>query len=144
MNNLVKNQNWWQRNWKWFTPTIGFFLIIIGLVASTDIDENISNIAKVYVDPALCENAIIKAQANEEVRHLLGTLYSIDKMAIIEGRIAYLNNNTFVDLSVRVKGDKGSGRIRIIAERIGDIWEYKKISVGIKKLNKTIKIIDRF
>ena len=62
MNNLVINQNWWQRNWKWLTPTVGFFLIIIGLVSSTEIDEQISDIAKVYADPELCKKAIIMAQ----------------------------------------------------------------------------------
>lgn len=143
MNEIMENQNWWQRNWKWVIPTLGFFLILMGLLFTTDIDENVSDIAKAYADPQLVENALIKAQTNKEVQQLLGTLYSIDKMAIFEGNVKYSNNNTSVDISVRVKGDKGKGRIRIIAERIGEVWEYKKISIGIKKIKKTILVTER-
>lgn len=142
MNEIIEKQNWWQRNWKWFIPIIGFFIFIIGIISTTDIDKNISDIAKVYVDPTLCENAIIQAQGNEEVQNLLGTLDPIDKMAILEGRVAYSNNNTSVDMSVRVKGEKGKGRIRIIAERKNNEWIYNKIQIGIKKIGKTILITD--
>ena len=114
----------------------------MGVLFTTDIDENVSDIAKAYADPQLVENALIKAQTNKEVQHLLGTLNSIDKMAIIEGNVKYSNNNTSVDISVRVKGDKGKGRIRIVAERIGEVWEYNKISIGIKKIKKTILILE--
>ena len=140
MNEILKTRNWWQTNWKWFIPTLGFLLFLVGLIFTTDIDENISNITKAYADSQLVENAMIKSLKNQEVQQLLGSLNPIDQMAIAEGRVKYSNNNNTVDMSVRVKGDKGKGRIRIIAERIGGDWEYKKISIGIKKPSKTILI----
>ena len=65
----------------------------------------------------------------------------VDKMAKLEGSVKYSNNDRSVDISIRVRGSKGKGRMRIIAERNGETWEYKKIVIGIKKLKRTIEII---
>ncbi len=142
MNNLVENKSWWHKNWKWIIPIIGIFLISIFTISTTDIGEIPFDIVKAYADPDLVETALNKAQENDEVKELLGILEEVDKIAKLEGSVKYSNNDTFVDISVRVKGSKGKGRMRILAERNGEIWEYKKIVIGIKKLKRTIEIID--
>ncbi len=141
MNNLVENKSWWNKNWKWIIPVFGIFLISIFAISTTDIGETTIDIVKAYADPNLVETALNKAQGNDEVKELLGTLEQVDKMAKLEGSVKYSNNDTFVDISVRVKGSKGKGRMRIKAERNGETWEYKKIVIGIKKLNRTIEIL---
>ncbi len=141
MSDLVENKSWWNKNWKWIIPVFGIFLISIFAISTTDIGKNTIDIVKAYADPDLVETALNKARENEEVKNLLGTLDEIDKMAKLEGSVKYSNNDTSVDISVRVKGSKGNGRMRIIAERNGETWEYKKIAIGIKKLKKTIEII---
>ncbi len=141
MSDLVENKSWWNKNWKWIIPVFGIFLISIFAISTTDIGKNTIDIVKAYADPDLVETALNKACENEEVKNLLGTLNEIDKIAKLEGSVKYSNNDTSVDISVRVKGSKGNGRMRIIAERNGETWEYKKIVIGIKKLKKTIEII---
>ena len=143
MNELVRNKSWWNRNWKWLTVLAGLFSIVIYMISTSEVGEVISESFKAYSDPDLTENAIILAQSNNEVKELLGTLKPIDKFAILEGRVEYLKDNSSVDISVRVKGDKGRGRMRIYADRIGDEWEYKEIYIGIKKPKKTIMILER-
>ena len=143
MNEIVRQKSWWKRNWKWLTISVGLFSIIIYMISISEVGEVISESFKAYADPDLTENAIILAQANDEVKELLGTLKPIDKFAILEGRVEYLKDNSSVDISVRVNGDKGRGRMRIYADRNGDKWEYKEIVIGIKKLKKTISIIER-
>ena len=141
MNNLVENKSWWNKNWKWIIPVFGIFLFSIFTISTTGIGENTFDVIKAYADPDLVETALNKAQENEEVKELLGTLEQVDKMAKLEGSVKYSNNDTSVDISVRVKGSKGNGRMRILAERSGGTWEYKKIVIGIKKLKRTIVII---
>jgi len=141
MNELIENKSWWNKNWKWIIPVLGIFLISIFTISTTDIGENTFDIVKAYADPDLIETAVSKAQENDEVKELLGTLEQVDKMAKLEGSVKYSNNDTYVDISVRVKGSKGKGRMRILAERNGETWEYKKIVIGIKKLKRTIEII---
>ena len=143
MNEIVEHKNWWKRNWKWLTPLLGIFLMVIGLISSSEVGENVSDVVKAYADPDLIDRALLKAQENEEVMELLGTLKPIDKMAIFEGAVKYSKDDTSIDISIRVKGSKGRGRMRIFADRNGDKWEYKEIVIGIKKLKKTITIVER-
>ena len=141
MNNLVENKSWWNKNWKWIIPILGIFLISIFAISTTSIGETTIDIVKAYADPDLVETALNKAQGNDEVKELLGILEQVDKMAKLEGSVKYSNNDRSVDISIRVRGSKGKGRMRIIAERNGETWEYKKIVIGIKKLKRTIEII---
>ena len=143
MKEMVRQKSWWKRNWKWLTILAGLFSIIIYMISTYEVGEVVVETFKAYADPDLTENAIILAQSNDEVKALLGALKPIDKFAILEGRVEYLNDNSSVDISVRVNGDKGRGRMRIYADRNGDKWEYKEIIIGIKKLKKTITIIER-
>ncbi len=141
MTELIEHKSWWKQNWKRFITIVIILLLILGLISSLQIGETVSNTFKVYADPALTEKALEIAKENDEVQEYLGILEPIDKLAIMEGRVEYSNNNSSVDLSFRVNGSKGSGRIRIIADRNGDLWQYKNLSIGIKKLKKTIQII---
>ena len=141
MNELIENKSWWNNNWKWLTPILGLLLFTFFIISTTDIGENSFDIVKAYADSDLIEIAIDKANENNEVKELLGTLEPIDKMAKLEGSVKYSNNDKSVDISVRVRGSKEKGRMRIIAERNGETWDYKKIDIGIKKLKLTISII---
>lgn len=143
MNEIVEQKNWWKRNWKWLAFLIGLFSAIIYMITTSEIGEVASETFKAYTDPDLTEKALILAQENDEVKELLGVLNPIDKFAIFEGRVKYLKDNSAVDISVRVKGSNGRGRMRIFADRNGDKWEYKEIVIGIKKLKKTITIVER-
>ena len=143
MSSLLENRSWWNKNWKWIVPFFGIILISVFTITTTDIGENTFDIVKAYADPALVDGALLLAQENNEVKQLLGELKPIDKMAILEGRVKYSNNDTSIDISVRVKGSKGKGRMRVFADRIIDKWEYREMIIGIKKRNKTIIIIER-
>ena len=128
------------RNFYLFYLAIYALLFIAYTISTTNIGKSTFDIVKAYADPDLVQTAIDKAQKNDEVKELLGTLEQVDIMAKLEGSVKYLNNDTSVDISVRVKGSKGKGRMRIIAERNGENWEYKKIVIGIKKLKRIIKV----
>ncbi|WP_394336462.1 cytochrome c oxidase assembly factor Coa1 family protein [Aureibaculum luteum] len=55
----------------------------------------------------------------------------------------YSNDYDSIDISFRVKGSKGKGRMRIFADKYKNSWDYKEVVIGIKKLKKTIIIIER-
>jgi len=143
MSSLLENKSWWNKNWKWIVPFLGIVIISVFTISTTDIGENTFDIVKAYADPDLVDGALLLAQENNEVKQLLGELKPIDKMALLEGRVKYSNNDTSIDISVRVKGSNGKGRMRIFADRIVDKWEYREIIIGIKKSNKTIIIVER-
>ena len=141
-NELINKKSWWKRNWKWFLPTfILFFSIISGLILSLNIDENISDIAQAYSDNSLYEKAIEKAITNKRVLEVIGEIEPIDKLAILEGNAIYSSNHNSVELSIRIKGNKGKGKLDISAKKNGTEWEFKKINIRIKDPKEEIKIL---
>lgn len=139
MNELISEKNWWKRHWKWLVPSaiiVSAFVIILSIFSSP-----ISDIAKAYTDTSIYENALEKAQQNLEVTETLGLLEPIDNMAIIEGYVLYSNNDKTVDLTIRVKGSKGKGKMDITANKVNENWKYQKIAIRIKEPKKTISII---
>jgi hypothetical protein len=139
-NELIVKKSWWSRNWKWFLTTL-LFLLLFGFLLSSTIDGNITDIAKAYSDNSLYEKAIVLANSNKRVLEILGEIEPIDKLAILEGNAIYSNNNNLVALSIRVKGNKGKGKMDISAERNGTKWNYKKINIRIKEPKEEIQIL---
>jgi hypothetical protein len=141
-NELIIEQSWWKRNWKWFLPTfIIMFLLAFGLLLSSSVDGNVTDIAQAYSDNSLYEKAIEKAKTNKRVIEVIGEIEPIDKLAILEGNAVYSNNHNSVELSIRIKGNKGKGKMDISANKIGNEWEYKKINIRIKQPKEEIQIL---
>lgn len=141
-NELIVEKSWWKRNWKWFLPTfILVFLLLFGVILSSGVEGNVTDIAQAYSDNSLYEKAIEKAKTNERVIELIGEIEPIDKLAILEGNTIYSNNNNSVELSIRVRGNKGNGKMDISADKNGKEWDYKKISIRIKDPKEEIQIL---
>jgi hypothetical protein len=141
-NELIVEKSWWGKNWKWFLPSLTLiFLLLFWLILSLSIDGNVTDIAQAYSDNSLYEKAIEKAKTNQRVLEVIGEIEPIDKLAILEGNAIYSNNNNSVELSVRVKGSKGKGKMDISADKNGTEWKYKKISIRIKEPKEEIQIL---
>lgn len=141
-NELVVEKSWWKKNWKWFLPTLALiFFLLFWLILSLSIDGNVTDIAKAYSENSLYEKAIEKAKTNQRVLEVIGEIESIDKLAILEGNAIYSNNNNSVELSLRVKGRKGKGKMDISAHKNGTEWKYKNISIRIKEPKEEIQIL---
>ncbi|HKO78073.1 MAG TPA: cytochrome c oxidase assembly factor Coa1 family protein, partial [Flavobacterium sp.] len=59
-----------------------------------------------------------------------------------ERNAIYSNNNNSVELSIRIKGNKGKGKMDISAEKSGTKWGYKKINIRIKEPKQEIQILE--
>ena len=141
-NELIVERSWRKRNWKWFLPTsISILLILLGIIFSSNIDGNITDIAHAYSDNSLYEKAIEKVKTNQRVIEVIGEIEPIDRLAILEGNVIYSNNNNSVKLSVRIKGSKGKGKMDVSAYKNGNKWKFKKINIRIKNSKEEIQIL---
>jgi hypothetical protein len=141
-NELIVERSWWKRNWKWFLPSfISILLILLGIIFSSNIDGNITDIAHAYSDNSLYEKAIEKVKTNQRIIQVIGEIEPIDKLAILEGNVIYSNNNNSVKLSVRIKGSKGKGKMDVSAYKNGNEWKFKKINIRIKNSKEEIQIL---
>ena len=136
----MSKKPWLHRNWKWLTPVL---ILFSGLTVIISLAGNeISGVVSMFSDSEIYENALKIAKGNEEVQQTLGDLQPIDLMAIAEGTIRYSNNNNTVDISVRVKGLKGKGKLDISANKVQNEWVYTRIQIRIKRPKQTIKILE--
>lgn len=141
-NELIVERIWWKRNWKWFLPTfILIFLLFFGSILNSSVDGNVTDIVQAYSDNSLIEKAVEKVKNNQKVTELIGEIEPIDKLAILEGNTIYSNNYNSVQLSIRIKGNKGKGKLDILADKNGNEWEYKKINIRIKEPKTEIKVL---
>ena len=142
MNDLVPQKTFLQRNKKWLivTSLLLFFATVIFVISGGT--ENASNYLHIYSDTEVYQNAVLKANENPRVAEVLGALEPIDNLAIAEGNVVYSNENTNLEMTTRINGDKGKGKIQIIAEKTGDVWNYESIIIRIKNPEEEITIID--
>lgn len=140
MNELIREKNWGRRNWKWLVPITAFLIVAIALLSLT---SGLTNFAQAYAEPALYENALEKARENERVNEVLGNLQPIDKLTLLEGNVVYSEDNSSVDLTFRITGSKGKGKMDISALRNNGIWEYELIKIRIKDPKEEIIVVDK-
>lgn len=143
-NDLIAKETWLKRNWKWSIPATIVFIFILGLLLTSNSQENITDIVQAYSDNSLYEKAIEKANSNKRILQTIGIIQPIDKLAILEGNAVYTNSNNSVKLSVRIKGDKGNGKLDIAADKVGKKWRYKKIIVRNKNSKEEIVVVNEF
>lgn len=141
-NELLLKKSWWNRNWKWFLPTTTLSILSFGLILSSSIPVNTTDIIRAYSDDSLFEAVIQKANSNQEVLHLIGKIEPIDKLAILEGNTSYSNNNNSVRSSFRISGTKAKGKLDLTANRKGTQWDYQKIVVRTKTTKEEIIILE--
>jgi hypothetical protein len=143
-NELIVKNGFWATNWKWFLPISSLlFILLVGFLWSVSIEGNVMDIAKAYSDRSLYEKAIVLANSNKRVQEVMGEIEPIDQLAILEGNTIYSNNNNAVVLSIRIKGNKGKGKMDISAERNGTAWNYKKINIRLKEPKEEIQILKK-
>lgn len=145
-NELIVDQTWWKRYWKWLLTTGLFITALIVIFFSSGLNTVATDLTIAYTDDVLFENAIQQINSNEKVNELLGCIQPLDKMAILEGMVAYSNNHKTVKASTRIIGTKGKATLDISASNIGRQWSYQNIQVRIKKpkeQKQTIKIVPR-
>lgn len=148
MNDVIEHKNWFQRNWKWSIPVAVLFFLFLALIATSKLGENIVGIAKVYSESEVCDGALKLAKQNEIVLGLLGELYPLGSLAILEGAHRYSDNYDTLHITFDVNGTKHERKVRskmdVVAYKNGTVWEYSSIKIRIKKpaeLKQTIQII---
>ncbi|MFV0176112.1 cytochrome c oxidase assembly factor 1 family protein [Empedobacter falsenii] len=75
---------------------------------------------------------------NPEIRQKLGTDIETDGM--YKGNISISNNKGEANITVPIKGTKGTGSAIIVGKKEFDKWIYEKIAVQIDETGEVIQI----
>lgn len=135
-NQLVSKGNWFNRNWKWAVPVgcLSFVIIFIGLI----VGGAFWGFSKITSDSDVTKHAISIINHNPEVQQKLGTNIVTDGM--FSGSLSVSNDTGDADISVPIKGTKGTGKAIIVAEKEFNKWNYEKIAVQIDETGEVITI----
>ena len=136
-NQLVPRGNWFKRNWKWALPVgcITFFILFIAFI----VGGAFWGFSKITKDSDVTKHAINIINHNPEIQQKLGTNIETDGM--FSGNMSVSNNTGVADISVPIKGSKGSGTAIIVGEKEFDKWKYEKIAVEIDETGEVIQLI---
>lgn len=135
-NELVKPKSWFSRNWKWAVPlgclsTIGlFFVLLFGGI--------FFGLTKMMGSNDGTTQAISIINQDPNIKSKLGDNIETDGM--FSGNISTSNDTGEMNISVPVKGSKGTGKAIIVAEKEFDKWSYEKIAVQIDETGEVIQI----
>jgi hypothetical protein len=141
-NDLIKNKSWWKKNWKWFIPISGVFMIVVTSVFVSGFDKTLGDFSKAYLDSELYDNALKIVRENNRVKETLGHIEPINNMTILNGYVEYSDSNNYIKTTIKVSGEHGKAMLDIIADRVNNEWIYKKINIRIKNSPEKKEIIE--
>ncbi len=134
--NRTHNTTWWDRNWKWFIPTLCLLLLLtffafIGLIF--------------YGVSTMMKSSDAYQMAVHEVRNSPEVIAEIGE-PITEGFFASGNINTTgssgaADLAIPISGPKGDATIYLSATKSLGKWTFKDLVVEIENTQDRIDLL---
>jgi len=136
-NELVKNQSWLNRNWKWFIPTGCLTLLLLAALFIGGIFYEVTSVLK---DSEAYKESMIAVENNKFVIEKLGSPLETDGM--VSGTVTSHNDVRACDVQVPLKGPKGKGTLFVVGEKRGT-WNYSEMSVYIENTKEKIDLLKK-
>jgi|GEM_PF-671234 len=114
---------WWERNWKWFVPVLAtsmtallaaFVLALLWFVAT------------MLKNSEPYRHAVSVAREDARVTAVLGS--PIEEGLLPIGQLSTGGGSGAVNLSIRLNGPRGSGRLYLRATQRAGVWRYEALS----------------
>lgn len=131
----IPQRNWWQRNWKWFVPTLlvvgfaliaGFILLILTFVMSM----------MKSIEPY--RHSVGDARENAAVTAALGE--PIQEGWLVGGHFEESGGSGTASLSIPLTGPKGEATLYVEASKSGGQWQYQTEAVELKASGQRIDL----
>ena len=123
----IRRENWFEKNWKWFVPTIlisAFLLFALFVFAVYSLAHSV--IAHSYPYRV----AIERAERSSEVAAEIGTPLHVGFFG--SGQLNYLGSNAVANLEIPISGPRGRGEIIVEAKKTAGRWTFQTLEVHVK------------
>jgi hypothetical protein len=131
----VAERNWWQRNWKWFVPTIvvvgvgaivGFVLLIFSFVMT------------LMKSSEPFRHGLAEARENPAITAALGE--PIQEGSMISGNFQESGPTGSASLAIPLSGPKGDATLYVEAHKSAGQWQYQTLVVELKASGQRIDL----
>jgi hypothetical protein len=139
----IKEESWFQKNWKWAVPVggCGCGCIVIILLFVFGIGAAFFGVSKIFDESTPLKYATEQAFSNPKVIESLGD--NLEKIGIPSGNISLQNSDGKIDMSIPIKGSKGKGTIIIKGIKTNEKWAYEDLYVQIKETQEQINLLEK-
>ena len=135
LHSAAPTRNWWERNWKWFLPTllvtglvclVGFIMLLFGLI------NGMMRSSEPY------QTAMQRALAQPQVIAALGE--PIEVGWVIQGNIGTQGSRGSADLAIPLAGPHGEATLYVVGEQTAGTWHYELMIVRIVGQDQAIDL----
>jgi len=129
-------KTWWDRNWKWFLPSVGlsalafaagavvlFVALIFSLLKSSDIYQQ----------------ALTQAQNDPAVVRALGS--PVTPGLWVSGNINVNGTSGKAELAIPIKGPRDRGTVYVAASKAQGQWQFDDLVVEVKTTHQRIDLL---
>ena len=130
-------RDWWSRNWKWFIPTGCLTLIVLICAFAVTIALMVFTALK-STEPY--QHAVSRAKAEPRVITALGI--PITEGWFVAGSTEMSGASGKSDISIPIRGPKGTATIYVLANKFAGEWQYSKLVVKIDQTGQQINLTE--
>lgn len=136
-NELIKQESWWKRNWKWFVPVSGCLAFLILLIVF--VGGIIFSVTTAFKESEPYQYALEKANKDEYIVEVMGS--PIEQEGMVSGNYKWNDGEKSADFRIPIEGPKGAGTLVINATGDEDSWTYHKIMVILDKTQEQVDLL---
>ena len=137
MNETIPQKSWFSRNWGWVVPLGGCLTIII--LFFVFLGSVIFGVNELISSSTPTTDAIAKVNEDEYVISILGEPIETDGM--MNGSISFENDTGSADISLPIKGPKGTAQLFVVGNKNDDTWSYTEMYVIIDATDEQIDLL---
>lgn len=135
LHSTAPTRNWWERNWKWFVPTLivtgmlcvaGFIVLVFGLI------NGMMRSSEPY------QTAMQRALAQPQVVAALGE--PIETGWLVQGNISTQGTQGSADLAIPLSGPRDKATLYVVAEQTAGQWYYDVMVVRVPGQAEAIEL----
>lgn len=128
MDQTIPQGGWWSRNWKWFVPAGCLTLLLTcGCCLGVPFYWLTSNLSGSHA----FQEGLARAKADPDVQAALGTPMNITPGLGTSLNVSVQGSETITQASVRLRGPKGEGLLRMMARERGKDLTFEQLEVAV-------------
>ncbi len=131
-----RQPDWWDRNWKWFLPTVILGVLAVTVVALFALFSVIFGFMK-SSEPY--QIGLVEAQKSPALIAQIGE--PIEAGWFATGNLNYSGSSGDADLAIPVHGPKGKATVYILAKREAGEWHMHRAEVEVKGSGERIDLL---